>query len=137
MNRDDHRKVGILSGVAAVCLNAARANRSVTLGELVGGALSGMFGAAGPDVFEPADHPHHRQVAHSAVTLMATTGYVLPRAADLQNKLATEAQTDPDPLRRFLTQFVAGASAGAPAGYASHLVADATTPRSIPFLGKF
>lgn len=76
-------------------------------------------------------------MAHSVATLALTTGYAIPKALEFQNSLAAEAQNDADDLHRFLKQAVAAVPTGIAAGYASHLIGDATTPRSIPLLGKF
>jgi hypothetical protein len=61
--------------------------------------------------------------------------YGVPAVSRFHNRVARDAQAAPAGLPRLLAQFMAGASMGAVAGYGSHLVADAGTPKSIPLLG--
>jgi len=134
-SRAEHDLFGFIAGVLVTGGSALAAGRTPSIGELVGGAVGGLGGSHFPDVLEPATHPNHRAFAHSATVLAATTAGAVPAAASLQNKIAGEAQAVENPVLRFLAQVGAGMPTGAAAGYASHLVADATTPKSIPLLG--
>lgn len=134
--RDAHDLLGVLAGVGVTYASARLNGRDPSPFELMGGGLSGALGARLPDTFEPAIHPHHRQFAHS-VTFASATGATVGRAGlRIQEKLAQAAQVADEPWKGALLSFLAGLSAGATPGYISHLVADATTPKGIPLLGK-
>lgn len=132
--RSDHDAAGALTGGAAVVLSALAAGRTPSFAEVLGGAVSGILASRVPDLLEPATHPGHRRLAHSAVTLGAT-GIAVPRLHSAHISGATSADREDDPVRRFLGRFAAGAAVGSAGGYASHLVLDATTPRGLPLLG--
>ncbi|MCC6649277.1 MAG: metal-dependent hydrolase [Polyangiaceae bacterium] len=134
-NRDDHDALGALFGGLSVLVSAAAAGREPTLGELLGGVAGGVLGSRIPDVLEPAVHPNHRKVAHSFAAAALTGRFVVPAAHRLHADGATQAESKLDPALKFLQQFAAGASVGAVAGYGSHLVADASTPKGLPLLG--
>jgi membrane-bound metal-dependent hydrolase YbcI (DUF457 family) len=93
--------------------------REPDLGELLLCAGAGLLAAGVPDFIEPAIHPHHRQFAHSF-----TTGGILL-------KLATDhCGVD----NGGLTQFQKILLAAGIAGYVSHLIADACTPKRLPLI---
>lgn len=75
-----------------------------------------------PDWLEPAVHPHHRQFFHSALFL-AGLGYGMYWLA------MTEPKTDSQRWLKYLSLMMVGATA-------VHLVMDAATPRSLPWVGK-
>ena len=85
----------------------------------VAGAALGKL----PDWLEPALHPNHRQFFHSFAVLFAV-GYGVKKAYDWK------PETD---LQRFLR----GLALIAGGVYASHLILDAFTPKSLPLVGKF
>jgi len=132
--RSDHDVAGALAGGAAVVLSALAAGRTPSFAEVLGGTASGFLVSRVPDVVEPATHPGHRRLAHSAVALGAA-GIAVPRLHGAHISGATAADREDDPVRRFLGRFAAGAAMGSAGGYASHLVLDATTPKGIPLLG--
>ncbi len=136
-SRDAHDAIGFGIGFAATLISAVNQGRQPSLLELVGGALGGLCGSHGPDAIEPAYHPHHRQFAHSATLLIGGGARAFPTALKMQNDLARSAERETDPLMKAIKQLASGAAVGLPAGYASHVVADATTPRGIPLLGRF
>jgi len=128
--------------------------------EVFGGAVGGYVGGQLPDALEPATSPWHRDTAHScaaggsivatrnmlgaweracrenaekckALPMAPVAGVFVPVPADPFSQLLLS-------LFEFLWRFLAGFANGLAAGYVSHLVLDAATPRSIPlFTGGF
>ena len=133
-SRSDHDMAGALVGGLSVFASAMAAGPSPSVGEVLGGVLSGVVTSRLPDVLEPATHPGHRRVAHSTVVLGAT-GWAATRLHKTHVALAAAADSETDPLRKFLAQVAGGATVGAAGGYASHLMLDATTPMGLPLLG--
>jgi len=100
-----------------------------------------------PDVLEPATLPNHRKFAHSLVTAGALTlAKVAEWQADCRRRSAAHGEAALSLLRRSKARtdaelaavrwsFLAGLIAGFFAGYASHLVLDAATTRSLPLIG--
>ena len=118
-NAADHAKYGALAGGAAYLIMCRFYDRQPDLDELLICAGAGLLSARLPDVIEPADHPHHRQFAHS----FATGGILVRLAANqcaVENGGLTESQ-----------KILLAASI---AGYLSHVVADACTPRCAPLI---
>lgn len=118
-NAADHALYGGISGGATYLIMCQNHKRQPDLGELLLCVGAGVLGGAAPDVLEPADHPHHRRIAHS----FTTGGILLKLAAD---------QTGSE--NNGLTQFQKILLAAGIAGYVSHLVADALTPRCLPVI---
>lgn len=85
-------------------------------GELFVCSLAAGGGACLPDLLEPADSPFHRQFFHSVVAA-ALVAYAM--SAKHAFRLGWAG--------RMLLWMVG-------LGYLSHIAADATTPRSIPFV---
>lgn len=116
-NRDAHALLGGLTGLASYCLYETSEGRKPTL---LGAVLSAAGGAAAgvlPDVFEPADNPNHRSTMHS-VSLLGVGAIGVKRYIER-----------PDvSLNAKRAAVVLGS------GYASHLVADSTTPKGLPLL---
>jgi membrane-bound metal-dependent hydrolase YbcI (DUF457 family) len=89
---------------------------------LLGGVVAALT-ASLPDVFEPATSPNHRQFGHSMVF-----------AAGLSVALREVYDWVPGtPLGQLVRDVVLSAGLA----YLIHLGADATTAKSIPWLGKF
>jgi membrane-bound metal-dependent hydrolase YbcI (DUF457 family) len=142
-NRATHVRVGSLSGAVAASLFARGAPTKQFLVEMLGGAVGGML----PDLLEPASCPNHRQFAHSVLAggALATSRVADWRAAccghaERATALLRDPSTDSDTRNRAewaacLWHFAAGALTGVVAGYASHLVLDAGTPRGLPLVG--
>ncbi|UOG31801.1 metal-dependent hydrolase [Leptospira noguchii] len=80
---------------------------------LIGGGL-GLVGGMIPDILEPADHPHHRQTAHSVAFVVLL--YILI----MQTKKKYPSASI------FLDSLLVG--------YVSHLGLDSTTPMGIPLI---
>lgn len=84
--------------------------------------LGGLFGKL-PDILEPSNgNPHHRQFCHS-VLVMSALGFGLKGMYNWHPE---------DSIQKCLRGM--GLIAGC--AYVSHLLCDATTPRSLPLLGK-
>ncbi len=145
--RVTHEIVGAASGAAFALFRVSDAPTSHALAEVLGGALGGWMGGALPDILEPATTPNHREVAHSVVAGGALT---LARLAEWQATCRSEAKgCDARALTFALGsdarqraewdglgwRFLAGLLAGFVAGYASHLMLDAVTPKGLPLLG--
>jgi inner membrane protein len=79
-----------------------------------GATFLGMVSALLPDIIEPAAcNPNHRQIFHSTMALLSVfLAY---------NKIGR------DEFEKFVVNIGLG-------GYASHLILDALTPRSLPIL---
>ena len=119
-NGKTHIVAGCVAGLAVACIDKDE-EKSLAHNPLVAIPVGGIFGKL-PDILEPATNPHHRQFCHSIVVL-AGIGYGLKKAYDWKPENNKEA------LCRGLI-LVAGA------GYLSHLLFDATTPMSLPLIGK-
>jgi inner membrane protein len=91
--------------------------KEIEWGKVVGSALVGALAALAPDLLEPALNPHHRKFFHS-ITALALLGY--------GNYRAIRSTTLSSDLKiAILVAF---------AGYASHIVMDSVTPRSLPLI---
>lgn len=148
-NHKEHLLYGAAAGAATYVIDYTLSGREFSVAELIGATMSGMASAKLPDLIEPADHPNHRSTFHS-ITFSATA---LPVAwqwtqskreehlklADKYAALAVQAVSEQEKQmwqqRAFWHKFVAGAILGIVPGYASHLLADAFTPKSLPLLG--
>lgn len=105
--------------VNAVCQwseRQANPNAEFSFGSLALCSLAGGAAASLPDLLEPAYSPHHRQFFHS-LTAAALVAYGISGGHVLRF----------GPIGRMLL-WVLGF------GYLSHIVADSTTPRSIPLI---
>lgn len=135
-NRDTHDIIGISTGVLATLLSALQQGRQPSIWELLGGGLGGLGGSRAPDLLEPAHHPHHRQFAHSFMVLVGGGASLAGPSRSAQAALGGAAQRETEPVMRALLGVAGGMAIALPAGYASHVLADATTPRGIPFIGR-
>lgn len=121
------------------------------LSRAFGAALGGAFGAALPDLIEPAVSPNHRKGFHSALVALpaATSSSAATYAAIglLEPQLdSARAQIDAkcargdfmgaliDTVKLLLVEAMLGAAPALPVGYTTHLLADATTPKGLPWL---
>jgi hypothetical protein len=144
--RSVHAPAGAVSGAALAAYRSRQAPTDQRIAETVGGTLGGLLGGLLPDLIEPAYTPNHRSIAHSAVAGSALT---LARLAEWQAGCRTAAD---NALKRsilyplgsderssaerdaILWRLLAGFLVGLVAGYGSHLVLDASTPRGLPFV---
>jgi membrane-bound metal-dependent hydrolase YbcI (DUF457 family) len=90
-------------------------SKELDLGNVLAASAGGLIGSLAPDLLEPAYNPNHRQFFHS----WATFGGVGAAGSYL---------TGNTPQAAF--------ARGGVVGYASHLLADARTPKGLPLIGK-
>jgi inner membrane protein len=118
-NAAEHVLYGGLAGSVTYLLMCRYYERQPDLGEFLLCAAAGVVGGAAPDAIEPSINPHHRQFAHSFAT-----GGLLLRFVNDQCGVENVG----------LTQFQKILVAAGVAGYISHLVADACTPKCLPLI---
>ncbi len=142
-----HGDAGMLVGGLCAAMRADLSDEGASL-EVLGGAIAGYVGGRLPDLLEPAHHPNHRDAAHSLGAACAAAGFAA-KCAELSEECrrfsrrcfsAARGEDVGDLKRAFLrllgmaARMLAGALAGAAAGFVSHIALDATTPRSVPLL---
>ena len=145
MNGKAHATIGLFAGSATGLALSIEANRRPTVAEVCGWAAGGLGGAKLPDILEPAIHPGHRKFCHSGTVLAADPAFLQSATIRswiqwLHNEAAkqrTKALVNPDnailhSIAALILEFLAGVLPAIPAGYASHLIADCTTPFGIP-----
>lgn len=117
---DDHRVCAAVSAftVASACW---KPEDHWSKHPLVAACIAGGCGTL-PDVLEPAFNPNHRQFFHSVVLMggLAWLAYGLYK---------WQPDTEVKQIARRLALVAIGA-------YLMHLAMDATTPKSLPFVGK-
>jgi membrane-bound metal-dependent hydrolase YbcI (DUF457 family) len=140
MNGKFHRIVGTAAG------SAVAGYRYRTLPAAIAGGVGGHIGAALPDWLEPAITPNHRGIAHSwtaaGVIASGAPAWILRierYAAEQVRYHEAEAERNAESAQwhRFLALLWSFAGAfvlGLLSGFGSHLVCDALTPQSLPFL---
>lgn len=84
------------------------------------GALGGLAGSALPDILEPAIHPNHRGMAHSAVVGSGISIKTI-------KSLTTNSSQSQNTKAVILTALAVG--------YLSHLFLDGKTAKGLPFVG--
>ena len=156
--RETHKYVGAAAGLALAASHAQDQSKPHFWIEMIGGALGGILGGMAPDWLEPAVSSWHRGVCHSASTggALIYAQQILSSWANLCRENAAKRRVVPQvedvhtgewlPLQRtplqqlwadtreFIWPLLAGFLNGLAAGYVSHLVLDAMTPRGIPLL---
>jgi hypothetical protein len=146
-NLDVHFQVGaVVGGGNALYMSYGQPTWHV-VAETAGGLLGGIAGGLLPDHIDVPSDPWHRAEAHSVAITGMVGLFVSEHLADWQALLRSHADhiammrtQSPGPLQEFLLwlgecacRLLAGAIAGVLAGYASHLLLDTFTPRSLPF----
>ena len=117
MNAREHAILGALIAGGTYVLYKISKQESIDLGEALLSVIGGAVAGVAPDILEPATNPNHRSLFHSGATLaLLTQG----SRKVLKNTQFTESQ------KAILLSLSAA--------YASHLVTDGTTPKSIPLL---
>ena len=119
---------------------------------VLGGVAGGVLGARLPDLLEPATSSWHRGTCHSltALAMLGSACAAPPEVvvrhcgalfAHAEGARGTRLAPGCDPRtasnhwwKEMLCYFLLGAIAGAAAGYLSHLVLDARTPRFLPII---
>lgn len=156
--RETHKYVGAAAGLALAAAQAQQESKPHFLIEMMGGALGGMVGGIAPDWLEPAVCSWHRGICHSAAAggVLVCTQQTLANWAGICRQNAVKCRmvpqvedihsgewlpTQPTSLQRlwseiceFVWTLLAGFLNGLTAGYVSHLLLDAATPRGIPIL---
>jgi hypothetical protein len=164
-NRKTHRRVGRVSGALYGAHRAKDQRVGHFITESIGGAIGGDIGAMAADWLEPAVSSWHRGAAHSCAAggIVLSIGDTLAQVeifcrAEAQRKAMQRSELEMVPHPTLPDMFVpapgsvltnlwllacellwraaAGFANGLAAGYVSHLVLDAGTPRSIPLLTK-
>lgn len=145
-----HRTVGTVAGAAFGGYQARGQQPLHQVIEAFGGAAGGWLGSAAPDWIDPATSPNHRHVGHGALTVPLAFVFTAEAVADWQNQLRQRAdelaqmrwQLSDDWSRfwnwvhQMALRFLAGILNGFNAGYLSHLVLDALTPRGLPLIAR-
>lgn len=120
MNATAHQWSAALT--AGLVLHAdARARGQTTAWPIAGAGLAALATKL-PDILEPAVNPHHRQFFHS----LAFAGLLIAGGKKLYD---WQPETDEG-------RFWRKAGLIGPGAYLCHLALDATTPRSLPLLGR-
>jgi hypothetical protein len=115
-----HRVVAGAGIGFAIAYKESRTGQS-TAWPVAGGGLGALFGTL-PDILEPADHPNHRQFYHG-LFFAAVLGYAWYKLY----------QWKPEESWQRTARMFGLIAIGA---YLIHLAMDATTPKSIPLVGK-
>jgi hypothetical protein len=136
----EHDDAGVLFGALSAVLAALASGNQLTPAELIaraiGGGLGGKLGALVPDLLEPPTSSWHRSTAHSALATCAVAHAGVKRIAPAAERWLTDARASPGSAHSMFTHLVAGMAMGVPAGYVSHTMLDAGTPRSIPLITR-
>ncbi len=120
MNGSAHKAIGAVTGITALAIDNQPDKQSTAHNPLIATPLA-TFGGMLPDLLEPASRgPHHRRFCHSVAAFCAV-GYGVYKA------YKWEPQTELEKCLR-ITAIVIGA------GYLSHLIADASTPKGLPII---
>ena len=145
-NRSTHVTVGVVAGMGAGLVTGRSLPSDHQAIHVVFAGIGGGLGGAAPDILEPATSPNHRDLFHS---LLAGGGLGAAwiadwmsdchrHAAECEGRVLACAVGSPDKSREEMKALfwraLAGLIVGFIAGYASHLVLDAATKRSLPLL---
>jgi inner membrane protein len=116
-NRAAHAILGGIFGVGAYLAYAKLKGQDPSVAGIIETGVVGAGAAILPDILEPAIDPNHRSFFHSwaALGVLASAAVTGVRSPKLLNE-------------------VKPAVLAAAAGYGSHLLADATTPKSLPLI---
>jgi membrane-bound metal-dependent hydrolase YbcI (DUF457 family) len=149
-NGKTHVVAGTTAGALVAGFRTRPEDGPANLLVVVGGGVGGYITARWPDVFEPANSPHHRKFAHSATTGAAILQCAIEAVPEWEShwrRVAIEVREQrADPNRtpfeqailivvELLAWALVGLFAGLAAGYVSHLALDFVTPASLPLLG--
>jgi len=115
-NHNEHLILGAVAGAATYLGYKLVKRENPTLAGLFATGAIGAGAAALPDLLEPAVSPNHRAGFHS---WLAAGALGLASTVSARSELSNEAKLG-------VLSFAAG--------YGSHLLADATTPKGLPLL---
>lgn len=149
-NRATHHGVAALVGLGVGVYTARNQEGWPAVARLLGAVVGSLLGGSLPDVLEPAVHSWHRQSFHSWAVLAGSAGVTAGPPVALRRWIGERDAAaerlrmqrvglpagDRDRTALWLAEMfehvLVGAAVGLPAGYASHLVLDAASPRGLP-----
>jgi len=145
MNGKEHATIGVIAACGVGVFLSYQTQHQPSVAEICGWAAGGLLGAKLPDVFEPAIHPRHRKFCHRGTVLASELAVMqsanlrrwIENLRDEATRHRTKALIDPNAasshlLAALFLEFLVGLLPGLISGYASHLIADCTTPCGIP-----
>lgn len=105
----------------------------------IGGSMGGYMLSRMPDILEPAEKlgPNHRGFFHGIAcngTVAAISFKSVKNKLDMLVEKAKDFDSKGQFLKGFLCRCAVGAIIGGAGGYASHLLADFTTAKSLPLI---
>lgn len=115
-SKTTHVAIGAVIGAGIYILLTEKENR--TPEALVGAVIAGATIACIPDILEPAFHPNHREFFHSFLVLGGI--HFIHDKIKQSDKVSFPG--------KMATSIFSGS-------YASHLLLDAFTPKSLPLFG--
>ncbi len=122
MRDAEHRRNSFIMGAivgAFRCMQEGRGNDpAMVFGSMLASGAGAALTEGLPDVIDPPTGPSHRDVAHGALPVGALTVAAF-----------NAAQNTPDPIMRRFAE-------GMAIGPATHLAADATTPKGINLIKR-
>ncbi len=148
-SRRVHTMAGGVAGATYAAVRSRTESPAHQLLESIGGVVGGIFGGRLPDVFDPPMNPWHRSLGHAVVPTAIAGRFIYDSLDETQRWLRAKA-TEFDQRARYARteserlwcvsvaaacRLVSGIIAGFLAGYGSHLLLDALTPRSVPVFG--
>lgn len=147
-NRKTHQTVGAISGGIAAIVRSESQPLEHRIVETLAGVLAGIGGGRLPDILDPPTWPGHRSIGHGMVPSGGGLALVFSKPDELQGAIRSHAEQEAamresaDTLLaqlwhgflELMLRLLAGAVVGLPAGYASHLLLDATTPKCLPLI---
>ena len=146
--RPTHLAIGGASGVVTGVLTCGLLPKEHQLLHVAFAGIGGTLGGLAPDVLEPAICPNHRSLFHSLAAAggVGAAGFAewqadCYRAASACDERARYAplgssERSNEEIKAFLWRALAGLIVGFLAGYASHLILDAATPKSLPIIAN-
>ena len=112
-----HALIAGMAGIGAYVFYCRRRQQEMRFMDAVGSGFVAAFGGLAPDLIEPASTPNHREFFHSLVSGMGL--------ACVARKAQVDQRT-PEFLKLIVVLLAVG--------YISHLLADAFTPKDLPFM---
>ncbi len=145
-SKDVHVPVGLGTALIASLYLSKDQKPEHQIYEAIGALFGGYWGSRLPDVFEPANNPHHRALAHSLAAGTAISAIAIEAATawsmffrEKAERLAQQRQTmRPSGVEimsdvpEILLRIAAGVGPGLIVAYMSHLALDACTRKSLP-----
>ena len=147
-NRGTHVGIALVAQLGVELLRKSVLSDDDRLQDVRQQSLGATCGGVLPDILEPALSPDHRQFAHGMIPAAAVAWFGQGKHREGCDALYVWAKSAPGlgegvqsgssqaELPRWFRFIVAGFFRALPVGYVSHLIADATTPRGLPMLGR-